>query len=103
MKFAVIKSGGKQYLVHENDEVVVDLVTAAKDAQIEFDSLLTGDTDKGADIEIGAPFTKAKVKGTVMEHLRGDKVRVARFRAKSRYRKVTGFRAELSRVKIISI
>lgn len=102
MKFAVVKTGGKQYLVHPNDEIVVDQVGSDKDAEIELDVLATGDIESG-DIELGTPVLSKKAKGKVVENIRGDKIRVARFRAKSRYRKVTGFRAELSRVKIVSI
>lgn len=101
MKFAVIKSGGKQYIVHEKDEIVIDQLKADKDAAVEFEVLATGDKET-ASIELGTPVLTKKAKGKLFENLRGDKIRVARFRAKSRYRKVTGFRAELSRVKITS-
>jgi large subunit ribosomal protein L21 len=102
MKFAVIKTGGKQYIVRENDEIYVDRISADENADIEFDVLATGDAKAGT-INIGTPLLKEKAKGKVLKQVKGDKLRVARFKAKVRYRKVRGFRPFLSQVKIISI
>ena len=102
MKFAVIKTGGKQYVVSENDEITVDNLNQETDAAVEFEKLAEGDLEKET-IKLGNPTLKTKVKGTVVENLKGDKIRVARFKAKTRYRKVTGFRPHLSRVKITSV
>lgn len=98
-KFAVIKTGGKQYLVKKDDEIVVDRVDTDKSANIEFDTLAMFDTEKNT-VEIGAPFLVKKVNGTVVDHVKGDKIRVAKFKAKVRYRKVMGFRSRLTKVKI---
>lgn len=102
MKFAIIKTGGKQYLVKEGQELYVDRLHVAQDADIEFESLAQGDLE-AKKITIGKPLLDAKVKGKIVENLKGDKIRVARFKAKSRYRKVLGFRALLSKIKIVNI
>lgn len=102
MKFAIIKAGGKQYLVKKDDTIVVDHLKQEKDSVVEFDTLAVGDSEKN-DVELGMPVLKTKVKGKVIENMKGDKIRVARFKAKSRYRRVTGFRPMLSKVQITSL
>lgn len=99
---AVIKSGGKQYLVRENDEVVVDRISADKSSDIELETLAVFE-DEGAKIDLGYPLVKSKVKARIVENVKGDKIRVSRFKAKVRYRKVKGFRPHLSKIKILSI
>lgn len=97
---AVIKTGGKQYLVKENDEIIVDRVSAEEKAKIDLETLAIFDPEK--DIELGLPTLKDKIKAEVLEHVKGDKIRVARFKAKVRFRKVRGFRSSLSRIKILN-
>lgn len=99
-KFAVIKTGGKQYLVQENDEIYVDSITSVK-PDLELETLALFD-DTGAKIELGSNV-KTKVKAKIVENLKGDKIRVAKFKAKVRYRKVRGFRPHLSHLKITQI
>jgi large subunit ribosomal protein L21 len=102
-KLAVIKTGGKQYLVQENQELVVDYLPGdSKKKEIVFDKILL--VIDGETIHLGKPYlTKAKIMAEIIEQGRGEKIRVARFRAKSRYRKVRGFRQELTKVKILKI
>lgn len=102
MKYAVIKTGGKQYLVREADEITVDKLAGEKGAEVLFDVLLRGDFEKNK-LEVGMPVLKEKVKGAIVETGKGEKIRIARFKAKTRYRRVKGFRAHLSTVKIVSI
>lgn len=102
MKIAVVRTGGKQYLVKENDEIVVDRLSAKAKDKVEIETLAVFD-ESGSEFELGKPTTKAKVKGEVIDQLKGDKIRVARFKSKVRYRKVKGFRARLTKIKILSI
>lgn len=98
MKYAVIKTGGKQYKVSQGDTIEVDKLALEKDGKVIFDEvLLMVDDEK---VKIGKPFLTDKVEGKILEHFKGDKVRVAKFKAKARYRKVNGFRASLTKVKI---
>lgn len=100
-KIAVIKTGGKQYIAKENEILIVDLLKAEKDAAYEFEAVATFDPE--GDIEVGYPLLETKVQGKVIEHVLGDKVRIAKFKAKARYRKVTGFRPKYTKVQIVSI
>lgn len=98
MKYAVIKSGGKQYRVSEGDIIEVDRLSENK-GKISFDNVLLYVTD--GSVKIGKPnITGEKVEASLVENFKGDKIRVSKFKAKARYRRVTGFRPFLSRVKI---
>lgn len=101
VRFAVIKSGGKQYLVKEKDEFYVDRLEGKEKDKIELDTLAIFDEDKK--FELGTPSLDKKVKAEVVEHLKGDKIRVAHFKSKVRYRKVKGFRPYLTKLKIVKI
>ena len=73
-----------------------------KDEDVIFDSvLLVKDDDK---VLVGQPVVKgAKVKGKVVDQILGEKIRIATYKAKSRYRKVKGHRDQLTRVLIEKI
>ncbi len=102
MKYAVIKTGGKQYKVSEGDILDVDNLPEEKGGKVFFDKvlLLVSDTT----IKTGKPLLSGeKVEAKVLENLKGDKIRVSKFKSKVRYRRVTGFRPKLSRVQIEKI
>ena len=99
MKYAVVRLAGHQYKVEEGQELLVDKLEQEKDKEFEVPEVLLV-VDEGK-IEIGQPLVKkTKIKAKVIEHLRGEKIRVARFKAKSRYRKVKGFRPSLTKIQI---
>lgn len=99
MKFAVIKTGGKQYLVQDQETILIDNLNIEPKTKVEFETLALGDWEKET-IEVGTPTLTKKVSGEIIENLQGDKVRVAKFKAKTRYRNVTGFRQQLTKVLI---
>lgn len=101
-KFAVVKTGGKQYLVKENDEIVVDKINAKEKEKITLDTLAVF-TDDAKEVNIGDPFLKNKVEAEVLSHDKGEKIRILRFKAKVRYRKRKGFRPLLTTLKIVKI
>lgn len=102
MKYAVIVSGGKQYKVSERDEVLVDKLEEEKDDKITFKEVLLIKTDDK--MLFGTPYLKdCLVEGKILNHQRGKKIIVAKFKAKSRYRKRQGFRSELTRILIEKI
>ena len=101
-KMAVVKTGGKQYLVNENDEIIVEKLEGKDNDKVELETLAQFDTDK-SDLELGAPMLKSKVQGQIVAQVKGDKVRVAKFKAKVRYRKVIGFRPKYTKIKITKI
>lgn len=102
MRYAVIASGGKQYKVSEGDVIDVEKLAVVANDPISLDQVLLSVTDEA--ISIGKPLVAgAVVKGTVVEQRKGEKIRVAKFKAKVRYRRVTGKRQHLTRIKIDSI
>lgn len=111
-KYAVVKTGGKQYLVKENDEIIVDRIegkpasakaSAGKEKEkIDLEKLAEFDSEK-LNLQLGTPVLKEKVQAQIISQLKGDKLRVARFKAKVRYRKVRGFRARLTKLRIVKI
>lgn len=100
--YAVVKTGGKQYLVKEKMMITVDKLNLEKGKKVELETLLKFD-EEGKTFELGQPLLKEKVSAEVIENVKGDKIRIAKFKAKSRYRKVRGFRAKLTKLKIIKI
>ena len=102
MKYAVIKTGGKQYKVAEGDEIEIEKIDGEKGEKVVFEEVLLVVDDK--EIKIGQPLVeKAKVKAEIVDQIKGEKIRVAKFRAKSRYRRVKGHRQRLTKVKIEKI
>lgn len=102
MQYAVIRSGGKQYKVSVGDTLSVDKISDDPGKSVVFDEvLLFVDGDK---VKVGNPNLKgAKVSAKFVENKKGDKIRVMKFKAKSRYRRTIGFRAQLSVVQIEKI
>lgn len=100
--YAVVKTGGKQYLVKEGMTITVDQLNLEKDTKIELETLLKFN-EEGKAFELGQPLLKEKVSAEVIDNVKGDKIRIAKFKAKSRYRKVRGFRARLTKLKIVKI
>ncbi|MEK7633390.1 MAG: 50S ribosomal protein L21 [Patescibacteria group bacterium] len=101
--YAVVKTGGKQYLVKVGMMLTVDqLDVSKKEKKIELETLLKFD-EEGKAFELGQPVLKEKVIAEVVGNVKGDKIRIAKFKAKSRYRKVRGFRARLTKLKIIKV
>ncbi len=100
--FAVVKTGGKQYLVKEGSEITVDRLQDKEKEKIDLETLMTFD-EEGKTVDIGLPTLTKKVQAEVVSHTKGEKIRVARFKAKVRYRKVRGFRSFLTTLKIVKI
>lgn len=100
--YSVVKTGGKQYLVHDGMEITVDLMDVEKGKKVELEALLKFD-DEGKTFELGTPFLKEKVNAEVVDNVLGEKIRIARFKAKSRERKVRGFRSKLTKLKIVKV
>ncbi|MBI5127718.1 50S ribosomal protein L21 [Candidatus Roizmanbacteria bacterium] len=100
--FAVVKTGGKQYLVQEGQEIVVDRMAIKEKEKVELETLMTFDQE-GKAVEIGTPLLAKKVQAEVITHSKGEKIRISRFKSKVRYRKVRGFRPQLTSLKIVKI
>jgi large subunit ribosomal protein L21 len=98
--FAIVKVGGKQYKVEEGGQLVVDRLDAAPGKTVELDSLLVSD---GKDVHLAGEGKQAKVTAEVIEHFRGPKIVISRFKPKRGWRKKTGFRSALTRLEVKKI
>lgn len=97
-KYAVIKISGHQYKVSEGEELLVDKI---KDQKVAPEVLLVSDGEK---LLLGKPFVAgAKVTFKILGQEKGEKIEVIKYRAKSRYRKHTGFRPSYSKIQILKI
>lgn len=101
MKKAVIKIGGKQFIASEKETLLVDLLPDGT-KELTLDALLVIDGDKTT---VGTPTVNGvKVTAKVVEDLvKGDKIRVIRYKAKKRVHKENGHRQKYSKVEITSI
>lgn len=101
--FAVIETGGKQYIVSAGDVVEVELLGDMEEgAKVEFDKVLM--TDDGAKAKIGTPYLEGKkVTGTYQGIKKGPKITIVRYKAKSNRDRKLGHRQKYAQVKIDSI
>ena len=98
---AVIKVGGKQYIVAEKETLLVDLLPEGT-KELTLDALLTIDGDKTV---VGTPLVSGvKVSAKVVEQeVKGDKIRVIRYKSKKRVHKENGHRQKYSQIRVTSI
>ena len=98
---AVVKISGKQYLVSEKESLLVDLLPEGT-KELTLDALLVIDGDK---IKVGTPTVKgSSLKAKVVEaEVKGDKLRVIRYKSKKRVHKETGHRQKYTKIEITSI
>jgi large subunit ribosomal protein L21 len=95
--YAIISVGGKQYRVSEGETLLVDRLKHGAGKTFQPTVLLIGG-DGGADLSPSATVT-----ARVVADVRGEKIRIGKYRPKNGYRKHTGFRASLSQIEIESI
>lgn len=99
--YAVIESGGKQYRVAVGDRVKVETLRAEPGAEVQLDNvLLVADGDR---IDVGSPYTGASVGARVVEHGRGPKLRILKFRRRQSSRTHAGHRQNYTELEITSI
>ncbi|MBU3978074.1 50S ribosomal protein L21 [Patescibacteria group bacterium] len=102
MKYAIIVSGGKQYKAVEGGVLDVDKIDIEAGKTHKFEKVLLF-SDDGI-CQIGKPLlSDISVSAKVIEQFKGDKIRVAKFKAKSRYRRVQGHRQLLTKIQIEKI
>ncbi|MGC9049097.1 MAG: 50S ribosomal protein L21 [Patescibacteria group bacterium] len=102
--FAIIKTGGKQYLVKKGDVLFVEKLAGKVGEKIDFDQILLIGEEKDGELKIGQPLVKgAKVKAEILEQSKGPKIKVIKFKRKVRYHRKKGHRQPLTKVKILEI
>ena len=98
MSYAIISVGGKQYRVSEGETLLVDRVADEAGATLTLSPMLVGGDGEPQLAPDGVTVT-----ARLEEHVRGPKIRIGKYRAKKGYRRHTGFRSSLSRIRIESI
>jgi len=98
--YAVIEAGGKQYRVQEGDVITVEKIKAEVGEAVTFNTLLIS---AEGEVKVGAPYLNEVVTGTVVEHGKGQKVIIFKYKAKKDYRKKQGHRQPYTMVKIESL
>jgi large subunit ribosomal protein L21 len=99
MAFAVIQTGGKQYLVKEGDKVKIEKIVGKDGDKVSFDKvLLVSKDDTSADV--GTPFLSSPVEGVILRQGKHDKIRVFKKKPKKRYERTQGHRQRFTEVEI---
>ena len=102
MSYAVIKTGGKQYLVMAGEVLRVELLNAEVDSTVQFDQVLL--VGEGESITVGAPLVAgATVSAKVRAHGRADKIRIVKFRRRKHYKRTQGHRQHYTEIEITGI
>ena len=100
--YAIIETGGKQYRVQEGDKIVVEKLAVEEGQEVAFERVLT--VVKDGEVLVGAPVVAgAKVVAKVVEHGKGKKILVFKYKAKSNYRRRQGHRQPFTKVQIKKI
>ena len=100
--YAVIKTGGKQYRVSAGDKLNVETLPVKTGGDVQFDQVLM--LAEGENIDVGAPYVDgARVTAKVIEHGRGDKIRIVKFKRRKHYRRTMGHRQNYTRVEITGV
>jgi len=98
--YAIVKTGGKQYRVEKGQTLLVERLPEDEGATVSLEPLMVRSDDAIFD---PAALSKLSVKAKIVEHLRGEKIRVFKFKPKRGYKRTTGHRQELTRIEITEI
>ena len=104
MTFAIIETGAKQYKVQEGDKIQIELLSGEykEGDKIVFDKVVA--LDDGTKTDLGTPYLDGKtVEAKFLEEVKGDKIRIQKFKSKSNYSKVLGHRQKYFVVEISKI
>ncbi len=99
--YAIIEAGGKQYKVSVGDSIQIEKIERAVGDKVSYKPLLVADGDK---IKAGTPYVEGvNVNAEVVEHGKGDKIVVFKYKAKKNERKKQGHRQPYTTIKIVEI
>ena len=102
MNLAVIKTGGKQYIVSSGDKIKIEKIDGEEGKEIKFSEVLL--VEKDTTLTIGEPLVKdAKVSGKILRQDKAKKIIIFKYKAKKRYKKKTGHRQEFTEIEITEI
>jgi large subunit ribosomal protein L21 len=95
--YAIISLGGKQYRVQEGERLLVDRVKTDEGKTFHPEILFTGGDGK-ANLK-----PKVQVTAKVVGHVKGEKIRIGKYRRRTGYRRHTGYRSSLTEIEITAI
>lgn len=99
--YAIIAAGGRQYRVSQGDVIYIDKVDQEADSTISFDVLMVGGE---GEIKVGNPVLEgAKVEGKVVAQVKGDKIKIYKYKSKKNYHRRAGHRQPYTKVEITAI
>ena len=98
--YAIVKTGGKQYRVERGQTLLVERLPEDEGATVALEPILFRSDDTVFDAD---GLAKVKVDAKILEHLRGPKIRVFKFKPKSGYKRTQGHRQDLTRIEVTSI
>ena len=100
--YAVFATGGKQYRATTGDILKIEKLDAEKGTTVELDQALM--VGEGEDVKVGTPYLKGgTVTATIVEHGRGDKIRIIKFKRRKHHMKKMGHRQDYTRIEITGI
>ena len=99
-KIAVIKTGGKQYLVKQGQSIKIEKIIGEANKAVKFDTLLIANDKK---LDFGKPSLGNQVEGKIIEQGRNKKISVIKFKNKTRYKRNVGHRQPYTKVEITKI
>jgi large subunit ribosomal protein L21 len=99
--YAIVETGGKQYRAEKGATLLVDRVSEDEGAKVSLRPVMFR-ADKQVVLERGE-LDKVKVEAKVAEHLRGDKIRVFKYKPKKGYRRRAGHRSELTKLEVTEV
>ena len=101
--FAVLETGGKQYIVKEGETLNIEKIAGEVGSSVTFDTVLLVADENGTVMDVGAPYVADKIKATIIAQDKAEKIRIVKFKAKVRYTRRGGHRQPFTAIKIEKI
>ena len=99
--YAIIATGGKQYRVSQGDVIFIEKIEKDVDSTVDFDVLMLGGE---GDVKVGNPtIAGAKVEGKVVAQVKGEKIRIYKYKSKKNYHRRAGHRQPYTKVEITAV
>lgn len=99
--FAVIQTGGKQYLVKDGDLLKIEKLEVEVGKEVVFDQVLMLAKEDGSDVKIGKPYLEGvSIVAVCEEQGKNRTIRVVKYKRKVRYKRTNGHRQRFTKVKV---